>query len=253
MKIQYMSDLHLELSDNSRFVKHKDFPVMGNVLVLAGDIFYLRNEFPPLSDFWDWASKAFKQVLIVPGNHDYYGHYDVMERGMSWQWMIRENVGYYQNQVVRIEDTDFILSTFWSHITPLDEYYVARGLNDFRQTEYNGHQLTTDDYNQMHQYCLDFVKGSVSKSNAKHIVVVTHHLPTTLVVAPHHKGSPLNSAFATEYGDWIADSNIDAWIYGHSHTNIEAQIGKTRIVCNQLGYVAYGENEHFDDGKHIEI
>ena len=38
----------------------------------------------------------------------------------------------------------------------------------------------------------------------------------------------LNSAFASEYGDLIAHSRIDAWIYGHSHTNIDTEIGGTK-------------------------
>lgn len=65
----------------------------------------------------------------------------------------------------------------------------------------------------------------------------------------------LNSAFASEYGDLIADSRIDAWIYGHSHTNIDTVIGGTRIISNQMGYVF--EDEHvvngFDPAKFIEI
>lgn len=65
----------------------------------------------------------------------------------------------------------------------------------------------------------------------------------------------LNSAFASEYGDLIADSRIDAWIYGHSHTNIDTEIGGTRIISNQMGYVF--EDEHlmneFDPAKFIEI
>jgi hypothetical protein len=74
------------------------------------------------------------------------------------------------------------------------------------------------------------------------------------VVAPEHKGNRLNSAFATELGDFIADSRIDAWIFGHSHANEEAIIGNTRIVCNQLGYVYYREHlAGFDGGKFIEV
>lgn len=65
----------------------------------------------------------------------------------------------------------------------------------------------------------------------------------------------LNSAFASEYGDLIADGRIDAWIYRHSHTNIDTEIGGTRIISNQMGYVF--ENEHlmngFDPAKFIEI
>lgn len=32
-----------------------------------------------------------------------------------------------------------------------------------------------------------------------------------------HKGSVLNAAYATELGNYIVDSHISAWIYGHSH------------------------------------
>lgn len=92
-----MSDLHMELADNSRYIKHSDFPVTGDVLVLAGDTFYLNNAVVPLSNFWKWASTNYRQVLVVPGNHDYYGHCDVMTRGMEWTWMFKDNVGYYQN------------------------------------------------------------------------------------------------------------------------------------------------------------
>jgi len=61
--------------------------------------------------------------------------------------------------------------------------------------------------------------------------------------------------FYKEYGELIADSRIDAWIYGHSHTNIDTVIGGTRIISNQMGYAF--EDEHlmngFDPAKFIEI
>ena len=75
------------------------------------------------------------------------------------------------------------------------------------------------------------------------------------MVAPHHKGSVLNSAFATDLSKLISDNNIDAWIYGHSHTNIDTEIGSTKVICNQMGYIF--ANEHivngFDPKKHVEI
>ena len=106
--------------------------------------------------------------------------------------------------------------------------------------------------NRLMRICLRIYK---TESTAKHIVVVTHHLPTLEVVTPHHKGSVLNSAFATELSELIADSHIDAWIYGHSHTNIDAEINGTKVVCNQMGYVF--QNEHlangFEPGKFLVL
>ncbi len=52
-----------------------------------------------------------------------------------------------------------------------------------------------------------------------------------------------------------ADSRIDVWIYGHSHTNIDTVIGNTKIISNQMGYIF--ENEHllhgFDASKYIGL
>ena len=279
MRIQYMSDLHMELYDNSRYikaaiereesklvsipereqarskVKAKEFDANGDVLVLAGDTFYLRDIIAPQKKFWNWASKNFRQVLMVPGNHEFYGNGDVTERGDSWQWMFRENVGYYYNKVVRIDDIDFILTTLWSKIPEMDMFYVLRGMNDFRQIMYNGRRFMPEDFNLEHEKCLRFLKHAVKESTAIHIVVVTHHLPSLAVVAARHMGSVLNGAFATELGNFIADSRIDAWIYGHSHTNIDTTIGNTKIVCNQMGYVF--SNEHltngFESGKVLEL
>ena len=128
-------------------------------------------------------------------------------------------------------------------------------MNDFRQIKFDGKLLQVDDFNRMHETSIGFSRKSIEDSTAAHIVVVTHHLPTLQVVAPYHRGSMLNSAFASEYGDLIADSRIDAWIYGHSHTNIDTEIGGTRIISNQMGYVF--EDEHlmigFGPAKYIDF
>lgn len=245
----------MEFKDNLDYINSNDFDVTGDVLVLAGDTLYLQNNFMPRMKFWSWASKNFCKVMIIPGNHDFYGNGDVAKRGDSWQNLFRENIGYYYNKVVRIDDVDFVLTTLWSMISPQDEYFVWRGLNDFRQIMYNGHRITIEDYNMEHQKCLSFLKHAVEESTAKHIVVVSHHLPTNAVVAPQHKDSILNSAFSTELGSYIADSRIDIWIYGHSHTNIDTIIGNTRIVSNQLGYVRCQEHlqNGFNASAYIEL
>lgn len=87
------------------------------------------------------------------------------------------------------------------------------------------------------------MKKAVEESRAKCKIVLTHHVPTGLCTAPEFRDSVINGAFTVELDDYIAGSGIDYWIYGHSHRNIEAQIGKTIILSNQLGYVSYAENQ----------
>ena len=51
MKIQYMSDLHFEFRENSRYIKHNGFPVTGDILVLAGDIFLSERQSGSFGEF----------------------------------------------------------------------------------------------------------------------------------------------------------------------------------------------------------
>ena len=255
MKIQYCSDLHLEFYDNYNYIKSLPLKAVGDILVVAGDCFYLKNKVMPRNKLWKWASDNFEQVLLVPGNHEFYGNSDITSHGNSWEWKFRKNVGYYYNKVVTIGDTNFILSTLWSKIDPKQKEFVWYYINDFRQIMYNGHRLKPEEYDEEHTKCLNFIKKAVSESKAKHKVVVTHHAPSRFCVDPDYKDSNLESAFTVDLTDFIIDSDVDVWIYGHSHTNINARIGNTRVVCNQLGYVTKGEHlgNGFDFESIIEV
>lgn len=252
MKIQFASDLHLEMSINALWLQQHPIKVAGDIFILAGDTCYLDEGLPEW--FLDWVSESYKQVLLIPGNHEYYHYGDVAKRGESWQWLLRDNVSYYSNKVVSIGDTDIVLSTLWTHIPEAEMFKVQRGLNDFHQVLHQDRMFTPDDYNKEHDRCRQFIKDSIAHSEAKHIVVVTHHVPTLQAVAPQHKGSALNNAFVVDMSDLIAGHHIDFWIYGHSHTNIDTVIGNTHIVSNQLGYVAQEEHRNgFDNSKYIEV
>ena len=253
MKIQYCSDLHMEFHDNMRFMKSLPLEVVGDVLVIAGDVGYLVDTTIPHLRFWKWASENYRQVLMVAGNHEYYNNGDIAAQGESWHKMFLPNVGYYHNKVVRIDNVDFILSTLWSKIPSVDELAIQNGMNDYAQILYNKHRLIPQNINDEFERNLAFIKKSVMESDAERIVVVTHHLPTFAAIEDKHEGNVLNAAYATELGDFIADSRISAWIYGHSHHRTDLTIGKAHLVSNPLGYVFCGENTHFDDSAVIEV
>ena len=174
---------------------------------------------------------------MIAGNHEFYNNGDIAARSASWQKMFLPNVGYYHNKVVRIDNVDFILSTLWSRIPPADEFAIQSGMNDYLQILYNKHRLIPQNINDEFERNLAFIEKAVSESDAEKIVVVTHHLPTFAAIDGRHKGDVLNAEYATELGNYIADSRITAWIYGHSHHSIDMTIGNTRLVSNPLGYV----------------
>lgn len=258
MTIQYMSDLHLEFKDNVEFLRRLPFKVTGDILIVAGDSFYLDNEDGRKSFLWQWASDNYEHVLLIPGNHEYYGGYDFLKNGDSWEWKFMSNVGYYQNKVVTIGDIDFILSTLWSYIPPENQSSVSYFLNDFHRIKYDGREFTIKDYNIEHAKSLAFIKKTVADSKAKHKVVVTHHVPTKLCTPPKLnkiRGGTLAPAFTIDLTDYIRTAPIDYWIYGHSHFNFGVDIGGTLVTCNQLGYIFRKEYEWngFEFGKGVII
>lgn len=154
---------------------------------------------------------------------------------------------------MRIENVEFILSTLWSRIPPIDEFAIQNGMNDYAQILYNKRRLIPQNINGEFERNFAFIEKAVRESDAEKIVVVTHHLPTFAVIEDKHKGSVLNTAYATELGNYIADSRITAWIYGHSHHQTDLTIGNTHLVSNPLGYVFCGEHANFDDSAFIEV
>jgi predicted phosphodiesterase len=253
MKIQYASDLHLEFADNWRFLRNNPLLVCGDILILAGDIGYLGDQNYQNHPFWDWVSENYQQVLVVPGNHEFYKYYNLSSMKDGDEGDIRSNVHYYYNKVLRVEEVDFICSTLWSHIEERNASYTEQCITDFHRIMYGEKILTYREFNLEHNRCFQFIKKAVKESSAGYKVVVTHHVPSFQLCAPEFEGSTLNGAFIVELEDYIKDCGIDYWIYGHSHRNIEKTIGKTRCVSNQLGYVIANEHLTFKQESIIVI
>ncbi|MBQ2513945.1 MAG: metallophosphoesterase [Bacteroidales bacterium] len=260
MKIQFVSDLHLEFPENRTFLEDHPLEVTGDILLVAGDTAYLdlpdsKEDTYSRYAFWNWASEKYQRVIVCFGNHDFYGHYDLTTIPDGYCKQIRPNVHAYYNGVAKIGDVDIIVSTLWAHIAPENSYLTERGVNDFYRIRYNSYRLSSDTFNLEHERCLQFVKKAVSESKARFKIVLTHHVPTRLCTAPEFRESLINGAFSVELGVYIAGTDIDYWIYGHSHRNIDAQIGNTYILSNQLGYVSYAEHRTngFNPGRCIDV
>ena len=253
MKLQYASDLHLEFQENSRWLRDNPLKPIGDILMLAGDICYLGDEMYYKHPFINWCADNFEQTIIVPGNHELYKSFDINNLVEGWEEQIKSNIKIVYNKVISLDDIDLIMSTLWARIHHYEAYYTEHGVTDFRRIRNGKYRLSWDRFNDEHDKCVEFIKRSVQESTARKRVVITHHVPSFELMAEEFKGSRINGAFTSDLNMLIEALPIDYWIYGHSHRNIEAEIGGTKLVSNQLGYVFANETDTFVHDKFLEL
>lgn len=134
-----------------------------------------------------------------------------------------------------------------------EEYLTEHCVSDFKRIRNGEQRLSSQRFNEEHNRCRDFIEKAVSRSNAKNIIVATHHVPSFSLMADEFNNSSINGAFTVELGDYMVESHINYWIYGHSHRNIDRTIGNTQCVSNQLGYVFQNKHQSFRRDAVIEI
>ena len=252
MKIQYASDLHLEFTQNTYFLQANKIKPKAEILVLAGDI-YLFCKNTDTVKFFDYLSETFKQVYWLPGNHEYY-HSDIIRYHKFKANPIRHNIRVVNNKVVSIEGVNLIFSTLWSYITPPNELSIKSHVSDFSVISIDGEDFRPKHFNQLHNESLEFITTELEKRKTEKNVVITHHVPTLMNYSEEYKKNSLNEAFVVELYDLIEKYQPECWIYGHSHYNApEFNIGKTKLLTNQLGYVSMDEHKSFRLDAYINI
>lgn len=238
MRIQILSDLHLEFDRDDGESFARAVPVVGDVLVLAGDMLPLKDADSVRRTF-SWFCDRFAHVVFVPGNHEYYRTSSTAAEALLVV-CVREipNLHVLNPGVITIEEIRFVGATLWFPDTP-DEFLYRGSLNDFR--------LIADFVpwvHDTHTEHIAFLKTTVRPGD----VVVTHHLPHPRSIAPQYAGSSLNRFFvAGDAARVVERAGARLWIHGHTHTACEYVIGETRVVCNPRGY-PHESNSGFDRG-----
>lgn len=85
-----------------------------------------------------------------------------------------------------------------------------------------------------------WLEKSLRESKARFNVVVTHHAPSLKSIKGDYKEDLISAAFASNLKDFILRTHPNLWIHGHIHEPSDYYIGKTRVICNPVGYP--GEN-----------
>lgn len=254
MKLAIFSDLHNEFTPwvPPESVKQAD------IVILAGDI-----------DVGDkgvlWAAKIFSQpVIYVPGNHEYYkGVYQSVLKKMRAA-AIGTNVHLLNNGEVVIDGVQFIGSTLWTDFNLCDTkstsaLFAIEKMHDYHVIRFNQggrfRKLTVGDTVRLHGEAILFLKQQLatSKTNNQDVVVISHHAPTAQSVMSEYKADKLSPAYASNLDAILHEFSPQLWIHGHTHYDVDYQVGKTRVLSNQRGYVPEERVKTFNENFLIEI
>lgn len=268
MRIQVVSDLHLEFSNIT--IPNND----SDVLILSGDILVADKLFKEGSEvgsrfraFLQRCSDAFPHVIWVAGNHEFYGSGDFfghVDRMREWCQTYYTNVYFLERETKVIDDVLFVGATLWSDMNkgdPLTIMHCGDLMNDYRaiRNDRDGYRkLKPHDTMQRHEETKQYFEIVIDQAPAdQKVVVVGHHTPSWQSCAEQFRGEYLmNGAFHNSMEDFILDRpKIRLWTHGHTHWAFDYMLGETRIVCNPRGYETYkgGEVTNWDINKVIEI
>lgn len=244
MRIQFISDLHLEYSSNYSYLRQNPIQVKAETLVIAGDLLPL-TEMKRFGEVIDFFSGNYQQVFWVPGNHEYYGS-NISIFARSLDIPIRKNIRIVDNTVVIQDGVALIFSTLWSKIPALSAGFISSHMPDFRHIRNRDKPFDVAAYNHLHQRAKSFLINALSKYTGLKKIVVTHHLPTFTQYPKQYRTSKLNNAFATELSPLIEKIGPDYWVFGHHHQPTDRfKIGSTILINNQMGYVDNYEHTFF--------
>lgn len=260
MRIQYLSDLHLESWAFTLKVRPD-----ADVLVLAGDIASAKHSVR----FEKLLSETMgKPTIVIHGNHEFYDARmeDVKEERLK---ICRRycNVRLLDNSWEVINGVQFIGTTLWSDFKlpftfegqygsfpELAKTIAYQGISDFHRIAGNGRMFMPQDAADLHRDARHLIQVR-SQWNAGYdplpTVVVSHFLPSPLSIDPQYKHSPLNPYFASNCED-LMGGNVKAFIHGHTHHSCSYLVNGTRVACNPRGYKE-GENTMFDSQATIDV
>ncbi|MEX0597790.1 MAG: metallophosphoesterase [Candidatus Paceibacterota bacterium] len=222
--IQVISDIHSEFGLSPD--KFRNLLVPADFTLLAGDVVtspsYLRK-------YLEVAKEFSKHVIFVCGNHEYYKGYTEDDYIQIFTEIASDGesaIHFLNRDRICIEGIWFTGATLWSNISD----YAAKMMND---------PLTADQIRSKHLLDLDWLNNNMLEGD----IVITHHLPSLLLIHPKYAGSLISSGFATYLNEHISRLKPLIWICGHTHTPFDIIYDRTRLVVNPVGYP--GENKEF--------
>lgn len=268
MKIRVLSDLHLEYHE-PEVIPH----AQADLIVLAGDIH--NHAAGPR-----WAAETFDgtvPVVYVPGNHEYYdGEFGALEAAMRDAAASVDNVHVLNNATLVDPAGEWRVlgTTLWTDFTLYGDdadslamtiAAAERVMLDFRgliqvtwphERTATARNFTPADSLALHVRARAWLENELAKPFTGKTIVVTHHAPHRLSLAPRYADDRVSAGFVNHLPELVREP-VALWIHGHTHSAFDYTVNGARVVCNPRGYLDLRtgelENPQFTWDKVVDI
>ncbi len=230
--IYAVSDIHTEFYESAEEVFDSIQWRTATHLVLAGDVGVVCTKLEIYKNFLVLCKKKYKNVVLIPGNHEYYsceGDRKAVENILRSTCEVT-GVHYIHEKNVVIDGVRFIGHTLWSLIEKEACDQIADFPNRVFDSQYDYVASFIDGYR--------FIEKEIFNSldSDEPTIVVTHHLPSRRLIHPKFKNNSMNSAFASDVTGTMHMGRVKYWFCGHTHEYAETKFMDTKIIANPIGY-----------------
>ena len=234
MNFQIASDFHIEKKTTDININNLIIP-SAPYLILAGDIGSLYK-FDQLKKFLEDVCKMFKDVIYVPGNHEFYTirgipgipFYKLIKRLENLEESI-PNLHILNRSVVRIGKYCFIGSVLWSNCPEDSEFPKYRVcIHGFNKKKYNRFNKTD----------ISFIQNTVKMCKERNYIpiIITHYPPSEKLLNPTFTNNNFKYLYFNNLEYMLNEQDIPMWICGHTHWTFDMLSDNgTRLIANQKG------------------
>lgn len=274
MKIQLLSDLHLEAHPHFQ----PEHAPGADALVLAGDVGSYQTgsqladadfglaRFSPLPQYAGWPVP----VLFVPGNHEYDAQdYDAAHERLR-QTCDRLGIHWLERETLVLDGVRFVGATLWSDFDALADHENATDLTRrlklrdkaFRAADFylrktggtrHGELFLAAAMREEALASQAWLAEALAAPFDGPTVVVTHFAPSLRSADPRYGLVPGTAGFCNALDALLPHAQL--WLHGHLHApsdyraegvRADGTPWQCRVVANPLGYARKGEQASFD-------
>jgi len=251
MKIQILSDLHLEHFNSTTNIHEflESLVTDCDVIALAGDITTTTD----IEKHLHIIGEVFrgKDIFYIAGNHEFYHSSKLKVDFELRDESIKNGIHFLENNYYVMGEYVFIGACGWH-----DSYSKRRGtsspyLNDFYLID----ELNNDPLNacMWNRESYNYFYKTMGMFRDKKIICMTHNAPLPEFTPKQFEGDILNMFFVNDWSDLIQEFNPILWISGHLHNSKIFKKWNTEFVENSFGYYRNNQNPKFDKHLIIEV